>query len=112
MGDTFSEYLKIYRENAKKELRAAGFAPVEDLPSVWQGPIADINILQWLWRMPDCRRDPAEIQLAIIDGLTQEGIPAWHGDATSIVEQIVRVQYDRAEKAEQELAALRASKNI
>lgn len=108
MGNTFSESLKIYRENAKKELRKAGFAPVEDLPSVWQGPDSKIKVLQLEWRKPDCRRDPAEIRLAIIDGLTQEGIPAWHGDATSIVEQIVRVQYDRAEKAERELALLRA----
>jgi hypothetical protein len=97
------------REEVVKELRARGFAPNNEadefkLASERTGD-GRIN-LQWAWRQEDCRRDPSEILLAVLDGLTQEGNAAWNGDATSIVEQIVRIQYNRAEKAEKKLAEL------
>jgi hypothetical protein len=97
------------REDVVKELRARGFAPANEadefkLASERTGD-GRIN-LQWAWRQEDCRRDPDEILLAVLDGLTQEGNAAWNGDATGIIEQIVRTQYNRAEKAEKKLAEL------
>ena len=88
--------LQRYRDSVKAELRRRGFVPAEEADwRIGREP----NCLQWEWRKEGCRRDPAEIMLAILDGLTQEGVAAWPGDATSIVEQIVRVQYNRAERA-------------
>ena len=84
-----------YREMVKADLRRMGFTPSEDVTEEGQQHL----VLQWEWRKAGCRRDPAEIMMAVLDALTQEGIAAWPGDATSCVEQIVRVQYDRAEKA-------------
>jgi hypothetical protein len=43
-------------------------------------------------------------ELAILDALTQEGISAWHGDASGCVTQIVQAQAKRAEAAEAERA--------
>jgi hypothetical protein len=88
-------YQQHYRKQVKLDLLRKGFVPSEDAQTE-----TDLdNNLQWLWRKAGCRRDPSEIMLAILDALTQEGVAAWPGDATSCVEQIVRVQYDRAEKA-------------
>lgn len=86
------------RPNVIAELKRRGFTPAEELQIGWDKDPSVVN-LQYEWRKPDCRRDPSEIMLAILDALTQEGIDAWPGDATSIVEQIVRAQYERAEKA-------------
>jgi hypothetical protein len=90
--DDWSNRLSHYRERVKEQLRQKGFVPAED-------GFIDGKNLQWEWRKQGCRRDPSEIMLAILDALTQEGVPVWPGDATSCVEQIVRVQYDRAEAA-------------
>ncbi len=88
--------LEVHRNVAKAQIRKMGFIPSEEIIQPWDGKHGS---LQWEWRKAGCRRDPSEIIWAVIDGLTQEGIAAWPGDATSIVEQIVRVQYDRAETA-------------
>jgi hypothetical protein len=92
--DTFHT-LQLCRKSVITELHSKGFLPAEECKSD-----EDVNTkcLQWLWRQPGCRRNPNEIMLAILDALTQEGIAAWCGDATSCVEQIVRTQYERAEK--------------
>lgn len=92
----FYDQLKFHRERSLERTARRGFVDASKATR-------DGQCLQAEWRKTDCRRDPDEIMDAIIDGLTQEGIPAWPGDATSIVEQMVRVQYNRAEKA---LAAL------
>lgn len=81
------------REEAKRQVRRLGFLPSEETTNPNQ-------VLQYVWRTQTCRRDPSEILWAIIDALTQEGVTAWPGDATSCVEQMMRVQYDRAEEAE------------
>jgi uncharacterized coiled-coil protein SlyX len=86
------------RRASNEQVRRLGFLPAEEI--VWVNKECNGRALQDVWRDAGCRRDPAEILPAIIDALTQEGISAWSGDATSIVEQIVRVQYDRAERAE------------
>jgi hypothetical protein len=83
------------RESAEAETRRRGFEPGE---------------LQYLWRTPECfarTYDMGEVGAAICDALTREGCTAWWGDGTSCVEQMIRLQWDRAEKAERELAALR-----
>lgn len=46
---------------------------------------------------------------AVCEALTQEGIAAWCGDGTGIVIDMIHVQVQRAEKAEAELAKVRAS---
>jgi hypothetical protein len=86
------------RRASNEQVRRLGFLPAEEI--VWVNKERNGRALQDAWRDAGCHRDPAEILHAIIDALTQEGITAWSGDATSIVEQIVRVQYDRAERAE------------
>jgi len=83
------------RKASNEVVRRLGFLPAEEI--VWANKEHNGRALQDVWRDAGCRRDPAEILPAIIDALTQEGITAWPGDATSIVEQIVRVQYGRAE---------------
>lgn len=42
------------------------------------------------------------------DALTREGQTAWNGDGTSCVEQMIQLQWDRAEKAEAEVRRLSA----
>jgi hypothetical protein len=102
------DFCRHYRDLAKTELRRQGFTPTEDIIDSrnWETDPA-IKVLQWEWRKPNCDRDPSEILWAVIDALTQEGIAVWPGDATSCVEQIVRVQYDRAEALLAENEALR-----
>lgn len=97
---------KHSREESNKKTRLMGFTPAEETGS-YILPDGSNESLQWQWRKTNCRRDPSEILWAIIDGLTQEGVAAWPGDGTGIVEQIVRVQYERAEKAEAEVKRLK-----
>jgi hypothetical protein len=87
---------QFHRDKAKVETERLGFKEGE---------------LQWLWRNSDCfkrKYDMNEVVAAICDALTREGQTAWPGDGTSCVEQMIRLQWERAEKAEAELAALRA----
>lgn len=108
MSDNWWHQLKHWREESNTKTRSLGFTPAEDAGMALKADKSNIS-LQWAWREAGCRRDPAEILPAVIDALTQEGIPAWPGDATSIVEQIVRVQYDRAEAALKELDKFRST---
>lgn len=97
----WNERLRLNRDAAVAEIKRLGFTPAEEWNEYFRehGNTHDLQTLQGAWRELGCRRDPKEILWAVIDALTQEGIPAGPGDATSIVEQIVRVQYDRAESA-------------
>lgn len=82
-----------WRQRAKADTERFGFKEGE---------------LQWLWRIPECfgrKYNSGEVVAAICDALTREGQTAWPGDGTSCVEQMIRLQWDRAEKAEAELAA-------
>jgi hypothetical protein len=88
---------QYWRERAKTDSERFGFKEGE---------------LQMLWRGPGCfarKYDTGEVVAAICDALTREGQTAWPGDGTSCVEQMVRLQWERAEKAEAELAELRSS---
>lgn len=89
---SWNSYQK-HHENAKAATRRLGF---------------EEGALQWLWRSPECftrKYDQQEVITAICDALTREGCTAWSGDGTSCVEQMVRLQWDRAAQAEAALAA-------
>lgn len=93
--NTYQRQMEL-REQAEKETRRYGFEP---------------GLLQWLWRGRDCftrKYDSGEVIAAICDALTREGQTAWPGDGTSCVEQMIRLQWDRAEKAEAEVARLKS----
>lgn len=80
---------KFWREQAEAEVLRRGFK------ERWE--------LQMLWRSPECftrKYDSGEVIAAICSALTQEGQTAWPGDGTSIVEQMIRLQVERAQKAE------------
>lgn len=53
--------------------------------------------------------DTFEILEAIVAALIQEGNPAWHGDATSIISHMIRAQSDLRKAAETELERLHAA---
>lgn len=64
-----------------------------------------------LWRSPDCFERPYDMQevgMAICDALTREGCVAWWGDGTSCVEQMIRLQWKRAERAEEIITTMQA----
>jgi hypothetical protein len=89
---------QYYRDKAKEATERRGFKEGE---------------LQWLWRNPDCfnrKYDYGEVVDAICDALTREGQTAWPGDGTSCVEQMIRLQWERAERAEAELERLKQSR--
>ena len=59
--------------------------------------------LQHRWRQqPAPKFDYQECMAAVLDALNREGIPAWNGDATGCVVQIVEAQ---AKRADAQLAA-------
>lgn len=81
---------KAIREAVLAELQRRGFKDGE---------------LQSLWRSSACFTRPydqTEVGYAICDALTREGCTAWWGDGTSCVEQMIRLQWDRAVTAEKE----------
>lgn len=83
---------QILRDSAKAATERLGFKEGE---------------LQWLWRTKECfnrKYNSDEVVAAICDALTREGQSAWPGDGTSCVEQMIRLQWERAEKAEAALA--------
>lgn len=87
---------QYYRDMAKAETERRGFKEGD---------------LQWLWRNSGCfarQYDSGEVNAAICDALTREGQTAWNGDGTSCVEQMIQLQWDRAEKAEAEVRRLSA----
>jgi hypothetical protein len=89
---------QFYRNKAKEETARRGFKEGE---------------LQWLWRTVECfkrKYDSGEVIAAICDALTREGQTAWSGDGTSCVEQMIRLQWERAERAEAELERLKRSR--
>lgn len=78
------------RKSAKAALVALGF-PTE---GYWDR-----------WRAAPDKLPPFDawhVECAILDALTQEGVAAWHGDASGCVTQIVQAQVKRAEAAEAE----------
>lgn len=46
--------------------------------------------------------DQNEVMDAVLEALNQEGVTAWNGDATGIVVQLIRAQFDRWKLAESE----------
>jgi hypothetical protein len=97
-SDIYKTQLR-YRESAREATKRYGFEEGE---------------LQWLWRNSGCftrKYDIGEVVAAICDALTREGCTAWPGDGTSCVEQMIRLQWDRAQAAEAELARISSSGN-
>lgn len=66
-----------------------------------------------LWRNnPPAEWDDNEAVAAVLDALCNEGIRAWNGDGVGIVVQIIKAQYDRWQKADIEIAALKAQVDV
>ncbi len=86
----------LWREQSAQNVRRYGFEP---------------GALQWKWRgappPPDHEDQPGEILAAIVDALTQEGVPAWPGDGTGIVEQMIHMQMEARASAEKERDAIK-----
>lgn len=80
---------RYWRERARADVEARGFSE---------------GGLQMMWRTSECftrKYDQGEVIAAICDALTREGCTAWSGDGTSCVEQMIRLQWDRARRAEE-----------
>lgn len=85
----------FYRQEAIRRTKARGYEEGQ---------------LQWKWRTdPPKTYDTREVEDAILDALNREGVVAWSGDGVGCVEQIVRAQAERAQRAEDKLAVLRAA---
>lgn len=70
--------LEATRADAEQRCKARGYEPGQ---------------LQWKYRTdPPAVYDMEEALDAILDALTREGVPAWTGDGTSCVEQMIRAQ--------------------
>jgi hypothetical protein len=85
------------RKSAKAALIALGF-PTEGYWDRWRAVPE---------KLPPF--DAWHVECAILDALTQEGVAAWHGDASGCVTQIVQAQAKRAEAAEAERDRLKAA---
>lgn len=74
------------REDAERLVKHYGYEPGQ---------------LQAKWRTdPPEKFDYQECMAAVLDALNREGIPAWNGDATGCVVQIVEAQAKRATELE------------
>lgn len=87
------------RADAQAEAERRGFTPSHTLHGKWYSPQC----------LADEQYDPGEVLAAIVHALTQEGISVWNGDGVSIVEQMVRVQWDARARAVRDVRVLRTA---
>ena len=99
--------LKGYKQRAEHWDKLRG--QTREIVEKWKQEIGFDGCYHAQFRDPKAPLELTNSLMAVLDALTQEGVPCWSGDGTSIVAQIIDTQIARWRQAEAQLAALQAS---